>query len=298
MNDYRLQIIAISLLYSVAFTSVGLCRENRRDPNDVFAIGEQKVIEVHVPKSGFIGNPGDHIRSYITHRKSAIREEDFDKRYLRITVREIAGLKQGHRVVLQLDEIDPNGVLVTRKSSGGRLIKTLFYAYLDIKPHGSKMTGSTWARPRKTRDGSEVEFPGGILSRSSNLGLRFPLMLTCPPALGLDKTLKSDSWMLGDDGVFYTESKQLQEAPHQWKVSAILLRKVYPFMEVRQEDVKYYSDKDKALATEKVENSEEVIIHATETQFWKTPNDWLWQEMERTDGKGNITMRCKQISIK
>ena len=79
------------------------------------------------------------------------------------------------------------------------------------------------------------------------------------------------------------------------RIHSSLLLKAYPSMKVKQEDIRYYSVNDKTLSKAKKTNSIEVIISAKETQLWGKFDDWLWESMTRTDTKGNITMRCKQL---
>ena len=98
--------------------------------------------------------------------------------------------------------------------------------------------------------------------------------------------------MRGGDGVVYTESAKVVDVR---RVRVALLWKVYPSMKVNPKDSRYYSDKDKTLSKEAKADSIKVIISAHETQMWKTSTDWLWEAMERTDGKGHITMRCRRL---
>ncbi len=305
MKIANLQIVFF-LAFLLTFVSVGFCAEGVADVNEIFKVGEQREIEVAVPKKDFIGAPPTAAAYPEGHKGLPTWDKDFRKRYVRITVLEKRKLKEGTRVILRLDGIDADGNVLklrgrTRRGEPEVLQPVhLYYACLDVKPSSCKTIGFTGPRYEESesgflrnRSGEEVEDIGnGVLNRGHCYSLPFPLMLTCPPALSPDKSLREGCWMNGDDGVVYTGSTKVVDGR---RVRVALLRKVYPSMKVNLKDSRYYSDKDKTLSKEAKADSIKVIISAQEIQMWKTSTDWLWETMERTDGKGHITMRCRRL---
>lgn len=276
----------------LVFASVTFSADGAVDVNEIFKVGDQREIEVALPKKDFIGAPPMPV-AYPAGRRGVPKwDEDFSKRYVRITVLDKRKLKESTRVALQLDEIDPNGAVVMDHSRRGpSRPRRLYYACLDIRSSGCKIVGSI-EPVKKDKWGNEPDFGNGVLNRGHYYGIPFPLMLTCPPALSPDRSLKENGWMRGDNGVVYTESTKVVDGR---RVRVALLRKVYPSMKVNLKDSRYYSDKDKTLSKEAKADSIKVIISAQEIQMWKTSTDWLWETMERTDGKGHITMRCRRL---
>ena len=293
----NLKKLFFSLSFVLMFFSVGYCQEAIPDVNDFFIDGDYRDIEVMFPKPGFVGARHPPI-AMLFRKKVPSSKDDFLYKYVRITIVKKIKFNDSIRIVLRLDEIDPNGVFVKRYGGMRNKIgyhKPLHYAYFDVKPSGCEVVGYVSSRGISIPNHKEPgELRSNILNTTSGSGIKFPLISTLPPALNSHENYKDNSWMHKVGGVVYTDATRL-DAPYYMKIHSSLLLRVFPSMKVKQQDIRYYSVNDKTLSKAKKTNSIEVIISAKETQLWGKFDDWLWESMTRTDAKGNITMRCKQL---
>lgn len=291
-NNYKTTLCCAVLVCSSLACS---CSGAMIDVNDFFKIGDCREIQVAIPKRGYLGAPWFPGSSLYGPKTVPIWDKDFSKRYMRITVLYTGEIQKGQRVWLRLDEIDANGVVLTYEDAKRKIhMRDLYYAALDVTPNESRLVGFS-SSPEMFRNkyaSDLVSGTHGTLNRGAQYGLPFPLAFTCPPLVSPDRTLRESSWMCGEYGVKHIESIRVEEGR---KITAVLFRKVYPSLKVKDEDVRYYSNEKKELSSGAGPDSVKVVITDAETQFWADPNDWLWQTMDRTDAEGHITMRCKQI---
>jgi len=274
---------------------IGFGEDTIPDVSNFFRIGEYRDIEIMVPKPGFIGSPPS-ASAHPPRKAVPSSNEDFLYKYVRITVIKKINLKKGNRIVFKLDEIDPNGTFVTYYESGGGdgYHEPIYYAYLDLKPTGCKMIGTVRAIPETRNNKQQEELVHGILNRCTRSGIEFPLTFTFPPVFNPHENFKDNSWMHGDYAIVYTGATK-RDAPYYRRINSSLLRKVEPSMEIKEENIRYYSDNDKILSETKKAGSVSVIISTKETQIWEKSSAWLWSELERTDNDGNLIMRCRKM---
>jgi hypothetical protein len=286
------------------------------DVSTIFQEGRSKTIEIFLPKEGFIGAPSSAFAPHGDQRGKPEHDDDFDKRYIRISIFEVLKIDKGFRISLRLDEVDVNGTVVPF-STGGRRGTTndsgsdsnkpgkansggvgahepLFHAYFYI-------TNAQWAvvASRGFAHGRETQAEPGMPRSMGTINTRragfpFPLTLTCPPAMAGSERLKENSGLHGPYGrVFMASDDVIQGENPRKKVQAVLFKRVFRPDQFKAEDIWHYSEDQKSLSRD--DGGTEVIITAKETQIWKKEFDWLWLTMERTDAQGNILMRCRQV---
>jgi hypothetical protein len=99
----------------VVLWSMQLCVGAAIDANELFRVGDQRLIEVAVPKRSFVGAPpcpAGHPQLL----KTPTWDRDFRKHYVPVTVVEIQKTEADVKVELCLDEVDPNGDRYKRTS--------------------------------------------------------------------------------------------------------------------------------------------------------------------------------------
>jgi hypothetical protein len=111
MNFKNIAALAIVLV----LCSMRLCVGAAIDANELFRVGDQRLIEVPVPKRGFVGAPpcpAGHPQLL----KTPTWDRDFRKHYVPVTVVEIQKMEADVKVELCLDEVDPDGDRYKRTS--------------------------------------------------------------------------------------------------------------------------------------------------------------------------------------
>ena len=290
-RGFKSMVLPVLLFLACVVSS---CQGAVVDVNDLFQVGEYQDIEVAIPKRGYLGAPWFPGSSLYGPKTVPMWDKDFSKRYVRVRVLDIRKVKTCTRVWLRLDEIDANGIVLTTHYPDRKVHpRYLYYAALDVGPGGPRLSAHR-RDPNTFKDsqGNEVEITGHIICSGTSFEVPFPLTLSLPPVLSPDRSLRETNWMSGYLGAAYIESAKLKDGR---RIKAVLFKECKPDMKVKDEDVRYYSNDKKELSSEAGPDSVKVVITDAETQFWADPNDWLWQTMERTDDKGHLTMRCKQI---
>jgi hypothetical protein len=233
---------------------------------ELFKVGEFKEYKVVTPKKGFIGSPPSPSAAPDIRRPAQV--EDFDNRFLRVTLIGTRAIEEGRRIVMRLDEIDAMG---TTKVPG------LYYAYMDVQPEG------TLVICRRTDDGGNSDEADVI-----RYGLPFPFGCARPPTLGF-KNGKKDGYVdsVGRGVEFARKDGNAQsgvitvEATH-FERSADWAGKAPASPAWYRGDI------------EDVKNDGRTKVHFREKQQWGKATGWLWDEMERVDKDGNLLMRCRK----
>ena len=306
----------ICVLFAVFLANCGYGNNSISDVNDFFVVGDYRVVEVATSKLSHVsgrsfpfvaplpkGQSGDDFRRH------------YNRQYMCISIEDKLKLKKGIRVVFRLDLIDTNGQSDPNFQSlnvDDDLHKTLYYAYLDVKPKGSGVSGAKYPIHKKPNFKSKDELRPGFLAKSYRSGIEFPMMFTFPPAMNQYENFKENSWInsgktydlktkelvdVKGKAIVYTEAVKLK-FPNYMRIKASLVNNANRTQwEIKEKDKIYYSEKEKVLGKVKKQDSIEVYKIRDETQIWDKADDWLWLEMERIDGKGNVIMRCKKLKI-
>jgi hypothetical protein len=228
----------------------------------IFEKGKTVAYEVTLPKVGVIGST-DPVGYPLRH---PAREDDFEKRFLRVTFLDSRPIPDGQRFVLRLDQIDKYARLT---------LKGLYYAYVNTPSGGARTLG------RLKDDGVDVD-DLGVAAR-----LPFPFTCTRPPARGF-KTAQQDG-NLTRNGIGTSYLIKTPGLPSAGVfVEATCFDKQTPRWEDRPNPVRWYGPE---IADVSRTNATTRILFR-ETQEWATPSDWLWKKMERFDSEGHLLMRC------
>lgn len=268
-------MLAIALVASVTCADAPAGSEAARR----LVIGEHKDLEVIQPRRGFLGGPYD-VSGIPTWRVPA-REEDFYKRYVRITVLEKREFPEWKReyVVFRLDE------LASRPEYTGDPL--LYYGFVDLSEPGGRIVGvlpEHGILPRRTHMGLDKVPPPNNIIMDEVHELPFPLLLTCPAANAQFSVVQKNGSMQGDMGIVYVETGKEGLGEGNREFESILLRRWYPNSGS--------ADEERADAADHFRMS----VVARETQIWAADEDWLWKSMERRDDSGHITMKCRQMA--
>jgi hypothetical protein len=238
----------------------------RAQDQPAFEKGKTVAYEITLPRPGVIGST-DPVGYPM---RPAISDDDFEKRFLRVTATDSRPTPRGRRIVLQLDEIDKYRRLI---------FKGLYYAYVDILPEGTR----TLCRLKDDRvDADDL----GIAAR-----LPFPFTCTTPPVLAFQSNMPAGYLTAMGVGVQW-----LRLAPHgvasALQVQAAFFNKRGEPSDNLPQTVRWHgaeiADVSRTNATTR--------ILFRETQEWEAPTDWLWKRMERFDEKGYLVMRCVQLT--
>ena len=125
-------------------------------------------------------------------------------------------------------------------------------------------------------------------------GMQYPFTATFPPDFSPNKNMKENSSVANGSGIIFQEQTKSNNSDNIM-VNIYYVETADNTLETSKEKLKYFSNTDKMLSNTKGADSMEVLVIGKETQTWKTDNDWLWQEMERFDADGNVTIRCKRM---
>ena len=249
----------------------------------VFQLGDTVNVEIVLPRSGFVGSP-ERASGAPKRPKKPTKDEDFYRRYFRLTTIKQYPIQSDVRVVLQLDEIAPHPEYGT---------EPVYYAVIEISEETTRIIGID---PDEGLIGPHVVALGTGIVRGARHGLPFPLVMTCPLALTEDKSMKHNGAMMpGDYGVVYSESTITTERPFERRIGAELFQRWDPRMPGKSRHMRYYDEEDKMISEAVGEGRVKVRILARETQLWSSDDDWLWETMERYDADGNIMMRCRRM---
>jgi hypothetical protein len=299
MSCINLRNQFIVLVLFCLFNSFCFSEETKPDPNSLYKVGGYRDIKILTPKQGFKGAPSTAAAYPSFNIKIPSLEEDFDKKYVRITVLETKKLKNKNitRVGFSLDEIDPNGnyaMYPADSRSAPDYHKPVYYAALFIKPNGIRIrqidTTIYKDYPDLEPEQDVIDAPNGGYVH----GIYFPLTFTFPPKLSPHKNMKENSYMAVDNGVVYHDIDR-DDPNKTLKYTMFYVETPENGLEGEKITKKYFSKKENTLSDKVQADSIEVAIRAKETQTWADDNDWLWKEMERTDADGNVTMRCKRL---
>jgi hypothetical protein len=282
----------------VVFSSACLSARPRVDPNALYKVGDYRDIKIMVPKEGFVGAPPAG-RGYPDRNfETPISENDFRINHVRITVLEARKLKSNVRIAFQLDEISEEGDLIVYPGLSDRDVprhEPVYYAYLFIRADRVRMAEQrSPIHSDKRMDDWE---PGDFRERPGtawHYGMEFPLPFTWPPVLNPHESMRDNSWVFGGSVVLYDEATLLPER-NAIKIGVTYLDKVDLSRDPNRPDLLYYSPSEKTYDKEKKPDGLPVRFIVKETQIWANNNDWLWQEMERTDARGHVTMRCRRM---
>jgi hypothetical protein len=300
---YQLNLKKLSLIILFTFVSINSCLAagTKKDPNSFYKAGDYRDIEILTPKQGFKGSPPSS--SPMPDFRIPKTEDDYNKKYVRITILEIKGIKGSTRIGFSLDEIDPNGKYVMYPAisrSDPDYHKPIYYGVLFIKPNDYRMEQirsiiiSALNYPELDPDQvvGSIGSPNGFNVH----GIQFPLTFTFPPKLNPHKNMKDNSFMaISGNGVAYDEPN-MQSATRQTIIKATYFEQESDsdYKDKHKDKIAYFSNNSKTLDKDKQTDSTEVMVKAHEKQIWSDDNDWLWKEMERTDADGNVTMRCER----
>ncbi len=287
------------IVLTVAFSSGCLSAKPKVDPNALFKVGDCRDIKIMVPKEGFVGAPPSGRAGPDHNVKTPTSEKDFRIKYARVTVLEVKKLKSSIRIAFSLDEIDQKGGPImypgsSREDSPHH--EPLYYAYLFIRADRVRMTKMQAPLHTDERNDrwepkeSHFDRPGGSRVRD----IQFPLTFTWPPALSPHESMKDNSGMFDDIIVLYDELTSLPER-NAVKAGVTYMEKLNTYRDPNGPNALYYSPSEKNFGKEKKADSIPVGFFTKETQIWSNSNDWLWQEMERTDARGHVTMRCRRV---
>ena len=274
--------------------------EAQVDPNEFFRVGDYRDIEVQVPKPGSPGAPPSHNPRPRAVPKTTTPESDFNRVFVRISIVEARTLPTSTRVIFRIDEMNPNGNHVQDLGDKHAVPgdqQTLLYAYLFVAPAASRMvTVLTYQHEVFSRPGSGEDLtfvPNDIYVH----GVQNPLSYTVPLAVAPNEKIKENSFLGRSYGLVHSEPTRL-ESPDRVKTTAICVERVRDPAESGRENAMYFSENAKAMGRDKTTDSVEVAVRTRETQVWAADGkDWLWQEMERADAEGNVTMRCRRIDL-
>jgi len=218
---------------------------------------QPRVFKVAFPKLGFAGSPMSHI---MARTPLPIRgPQDFETHFARVSVLDYREIEGGKRTVLRIDEVDQEGNLQR---------EGLYYAYLDQMPKGARIVS------RYRDDGGCWDEVTGVRN------IPFPFSCARPPALGSHKKTHDGHLHFGRGTVY-------EEIP-----SVLWVRATRFELEghADSETVQWYgSDIDGAV------NDPKAKILSVEKQKWLTADDWLWDEMERVDARGNVLLKCSRV---
>ncbi len=291
---------------------------------DLFIVGETHYIQVMLPKRGFCGCPNEVGVGYPCFR-GASADDDFSKRYARLTVERVRAKASFRRAVLRLDEID---------SKGKEKIRGLYYIYIDVEEKSQK--AKVIARG-KDDNSSISDFCWG----SVKMGLPCPFGGTLPPKLVFIHNPKTYGYMdKSKQGWVYEKVKKdlTQPRPQPSERSAkakrdvdlsrketntggsaeppkeasvkkhkkitseypltvklIMFEKLYGDGKGSALDIKNYDPLTMELVKAPSKERIKVIVKYQETQIWDKPGDWLWSKMVRRNKQGHISMRCMRL---
>lgn len=285
MKQHTKFIVIVSLMCNLVSIVAG--KNVVSDANELFTRRGQRDIEVVVPRPGFIGSNHPSGRPLVVPRWPV----DYDRKYVRITVEEKYPIDNGIRIVLKLDETDPNGIVKSHPDSHD---DALFYAYLDVQPGHYNITGTLkgYHKMKEFRKRSE---PIGKMLQASSRGIPFPLLSTLPLSLNPNEHFKDNSvYEPGRCAFVYGNIAHVENSSKK-SVSIVILRKTNSSSKSSMEK-KYYTDKNKTISNTQSPDSVEMMYLYEENQKWSIQPDWLWEEMERRDSDGNIIMRCVQVN--
>lgn len=258
----------INLVISCITTVFLACHESTAGQEvALFKAGQTKMYKIVCPKSGFVGAPDDAVAAFVAFAKPT-REEDFNTRFLKVTVvgeREHEGVK---REILCIDKIDENGNLLEH---------ALYYVYVDVSPEGAELSLSF------TDDNYGSEMNNGGKS-----GIPFPFTCGRPPVLGFREG-KQDGHVTRGSGVQYLK-KDTQEGTNVIQVEATRFTTAALTNSTSLVSIHWFN----SSITNIVNNAKTEVVFR-EQQKWGNLNNWLWEEMERFDKNGNLLMRCVKV---
>ena len=232
----------------------------------IFEKGQTCEYEITLPKVGIVGST-DPV-GY--PKRLPAGEQDFAKRFLRVTVLEMRSLTNGQRVVLRLDEIDKYRRL---------RFKGLYYAYMDIQPEGAR----TFSRLRD--DGIDVD------NRGVQAALPFPFACTAPPALGLRGNTRGGYLTATGLGVDLAVRRS-EKAGSAVEIEATCFNKHGAPSDNLPQTIRWHG----AEIADVARTNATTRILCREKQEWERTDDWLWKKMERRDEHGYLVMRCVQLT--
>jgi len=220
-------------------------------------VGPSKTYRIVVPKEGFIGAPSSP--AAVPNIRKPNRLEDFKTFVVRVTVVAEREHKGGQRKVMRIDQIDPKGNL---------LLEGVYYSYVDTLPDGTRII------PRYKDDDEDVGETGVAH------GIPFPFTCARPP--GPRKKVH-------DGYVDYRVGLGVKSE----EISSVVWIQATRFETAAtgERTIRWYkSDIDHVV------NDAKSKVRYSEKQKWvNAGSDWLWEEMERRDKRGNILMRCTRV---
>ena len=235
---------------------------------DLYKVGQSLTYEVSIPKRGLRGGPGSGISAIIEF--PAVREEDFQSRYMTIRIQELRALPKGTRVVMAIDEVTKAGEIIH---------KSLYFAYVDVFPQGAV---AVW----RDKDDGTLYPEGG-----DRFELPCPFLLIRPPELGFAKGVEQDGYVVnGGWGAGYAKAPAADSA-QALSIQAFAFKAHRTIPNPVGGDIRWCHGKELEILAQ---DKELLYILYRETQTWAA-GDWLWTRMERRHRDGYILMRCHRI---
>ena len=226
---------------------------------DLYKVGQSLTYEVSIPKRGKKGGPGSGISAIIEF--PAVREEDFQSRYMAIRIQELRAIPGGTRVVMPIDEVTKTGEIIH---------KSLYFAYVDVFPQGAV---AVW---RYTDDGN-LFWEGG-----DRFELPCPFLLIRPPELGFATGVQQDGYVVKNSwGAGYAKTP-LATTSRTVSIQAFFFDVVRTIANPSGSDIRWHNDQEmEALKQDKGL----LRIWYRETQTW-TAGDGCgprWNDATETD---------------
>jgi len=240
---------------------------------DIYRLGELRDYELVFPKRGFLGCPPSPSGKPDVLTPS--KEEHFDKRLIRVSVKEALAKGDASEIVLQID-----GII---ESADTLRFQEIYSAHVNITVDGMAiLLHSTFC------DEKILSHPTEMVSH----GVPFPITCGRPPALGFSHG-ESEACMLSGDilGTRY-EEKAVQDASGQIEIEATLFEAPREALNVTPAKQVRLNAADTAALLKK---GGKARVLFREKQKWARRDDWLWTSMERYDANGHIQLRCTQI---
>jgi hypothetical protein len=232
----------------------------------IYTIGNTNTYRIIFPKQGRIGAPVSP--SAIPDAMQPISEEDYETRFIKVTIISDRVHANIPRKVMKIDEVD---------AKGNVLVRDLYYAYYDIYADGIQIIC-------RDRDDNRNQEETGI-----RFGIPFPFYCAQPPVLGFKKENR-EGYVASSTGIgIQYLKKNTIEGSGVIDVEAMRFEND-KLSTVHSPSVRWYkSDIENAV----MDSDTKVIF--LEQQKWVDSNKWLWKEMKRFDKDGNLLMRCELI---